>query len=469
MKNIFKSFFILPIILLLAVAFVVFQVKSKSPIAHQPATYPVKVVEVITAQKIPFRARAMAFGHVEPATELKAKAEVSGKIIYLHPHLKKGASVPKDTVVLQIEPTSFEISLDQSKAGLAGSESSLAQLQTEERSSRKALAIAQQNLNVGLAELARIEALVEKNLVTQSSVDKETQKVLSLRQQVQDIRGKLESFASRKAATEAQIKQSQSQVNQSQDTLGRTEISLPFDARIGAVSVEAGEFVPAGSILFEALGVQAVEINAELPSTQFRPLVAGLTSDVEGESTINLQNPNNFSTVLSKLGLEARVRLVGDLSGASVWQGELIRVSESVDPNRDTLGLTIEVKNPYQGIIPGQRPPLLKGMYTSVALYAPQQPMLILPRKALHQGRVYVAADDNTLSIQTVEILFMQGELVVINDSKADSLLGKKIIISDVIPVMQGLPLKTIEASEFAAELAQIALGEDKVQLGIAK
>lgn len=469
MRNIFKSFFVLPIILLLAVAFVVFQIKSKPPVEHQPATFPVKAVEVITAQKIPFRARAMAFGHVEPATELKANAEVSGKIIYIHPNLKKGGSLPKGTVVMQIEPTTFEISLDQSKAGLAGSQSSLAQLEAEERSAGKALSIAQQNLNVGLAELARIEALVEKSLVTRSSVDKEVQKVLSLRQQVQDIKGKLESFASRKAATEAQIKQSQSQVNQSRDTLGRTEISLPFDARIGAVSVQAGEFVPAGSILFEALGVQAIEINAELPSQQFRPLVAGLRSGIKGEATISLQDPNNFSTILSQLGLEARVRLVGDSGGASVWQGELTRISESVDPNRDTLGLTIEVKNPYQGVIPGQRPPLLKGMYTSVALYAPPRPMLILPRKALHQGRVYIATDDNTLSIQSVEIMFAQGELVVIKDAKIDSLLGKKVIISDVIPVMQGLPLKLIEASEFATELAQIALGEDARQLDMTK
>ena len=51
------------------------------------------------------------------------------------------------------------------------------------------------------------------------------------------------SYSSRKAATTAQISQSRSQVNQSTDTLGRTEVRLPFDARIGAVFVEKGEFI----------------------------------------------------------------------------------------------------------------------------------------------------------------------------------------------------------------------------------
>ena len=71
-------------------------------------------------------------------------------------------------------------------------------------------------------------------MIARSALDAEEQKVLSLRQQVADLQGKLSMFASRKAATSAQIKQSETQVDEKKDTLGRTEVSLPFDARIGA-------------------------------------------------------------------------------------------------------------------------------------------------------------------------------------------------------------------------------------------
>jgi multidrug efflux pump subunit AcrA (membrane-fusion protein) len=454
------SFLLLLLIVAGAVALVVTKVKNKPAVEHEVLQFPLKAVEVISAQKIPFRARALAFGNVEPATVLKAKSEVSGKVSYIHPQLKKGASLKKGTVVLRIEPTTYKLSLNQSKAGLAGSQSSLKQLETEEISTKRALSLSQKNLNVGMKELNRIKSLWNKRLIARSTLDKEEQKVLSLRQQVQDIRGKLSSYASRKAATRAQIKQSKSQVDQSQDKLGRTEVRLPFDARIGTVSVDKGEFTPAGGLLFEALGVQAVEINAQLPTKQFRPLVSGLASG-NGQS-ISLKTPEGIQGALSKMNLEARVRLVGDSSESVIWDGQLIRMSEAVDPTRDTLGLVIAVNKPYENIIPGKRPPLLKGMFTSVELLSPAKATLVVPRKAVHQGRVYVVAtkdDKPVLQIMPVHILFQEGEMLVLDELKDAELIGKQIIITDVIPVMEGLPLKIIEATEFQNKLIKDALG----------
>lgn len=462
-KKFFKSFIFLPLILGGAVFFIVNQVKQKSPIAHEERSYPVKAVEVITITKIPFRARALAFGNVEPATVLKAKSEVSGKVSYIHPKLKKGASLKKGTVVLRIEPTTYKLTLNQSQAGLAGSQSTLAQLKAEENSTKRSLNIAQKNLNVGMKELNRIKSLWNKRLISRSTLDKEEQRILTLRQQLQDIRGKLSSYKSRKAATRAQIKQSKSQVDQSKDKLGRTSVRLPFDARIGAVSVDKGEFIPAGGLLFEALGVQAVEINAQLPTKQFRPLVSGFGKP-EGKVRINLKSPEDMQIALSKMKLEARVRLVGssnnNASEDAIWHGKLVRLSESVDPTRDTLGLVVVVNKPYSGIIPGKRPPLLKGMYTSVEFLSPAQPTLILPRKAVHQGRVYIANEDNTLDIEPVHILFQEGNMLVLDNAKNNHLIGKKLIISDLIPVMKGMPLKTILANDYQKQLAIQALGK---------
>jgi len=459
MKKILKKFTILPIILIIAIVIVVVLVKIKSPAEHEEKGYPQKVVEVITAQKIPFRASAIAFGHVEPAVLLKAKSEVSGKIVYIHPNLEKGASIDQGTVVLRIEPTTFEISLNQSTAALAGSQSALTQLQVEEKSTKSALVIAQKKLTVQKKELERMQQLIVKGTISQSALDREEQAVLSQRQQIQDIQGKLSSFASRRAAINAQIKQSESLVNKSKDTLGRTEISMPFDARVGAVLVEEGEFVQAGGTLFEALGVQAVEINARLPLNQFRNLISGLF-DLNDNPSISLSSASSLQTALAQMQLEARVRLVGNSSEPSIWEGQLIRLSESVDPIRDTLGLVIAVNDPYEGVIPGVRPPLLKGMYTSVELFSPASPALVLPRKAVHQGRVYVAETDDTLSIRTLDILFTQGNLVVVADTEnAGIKVGERVIISDVIPVMDGLPLKVIPADEYEHQLARHAAG----------
>jgi len=451
MKNILQRAVILPLIVIIAVALVILKVKTKPPIEHEELQFPVKTVEVITARKIPFRARSTAYGNVEPAVLMLAKAEVAGKISYIHPLLKQGGNLPQGTVALRIEPTTFEFSLDQSRAVLAASQSALIQLEVEENTTRGSLEIAEKNLQVGQKELDRLLSVWEKKLISRSVVDAEEQKVLQLRQQVADMEGKLTGFASRKAATQAQIRQSESQLAQSEDTLGRTEVRVPFDARIGEVLVEKGEFTAIGNVLFEASGVQAVEINAQLPIRQFRLLLMG-----NAEKALSLQSPQALQATILQMRLEARVSLVGFEGGTAKWQGELLRISEAIDPTRNTLGVVVAVNNPYEGVIPGKRPPLLKGMYTAVELYAPVTEILVLPRKAIHQGRVYIANDENQLEIRKVKILHKQGGLVILDSGVEE---GEKVIITDVIPVINGLPLNPIEALEYEEKMARDALG----------
>ena len=446
-----KKSFMLPLIIVIALALVIYKVKSRPAIEHQVLSFPTKAVEVITAKVLPFRSRAVAYGHVEPSVLLNTRTEVGGKISYIHPALKRGASLSKGTVVLRIEPTALEFSLDKSKAGLAGSESSLQQLKVEEASTRRSLTIAQQNLQTEEKELARLQQILQQDLVARSTVDTEAQKVLQLRQQLEDLRGRLASYASRQAAIKATIKQSQTQLSQSQDTLGRSEIKLPFDARIGAVLVEKGEYVSIGNPLFEALGTQAVEINAQLPIRQLYSLIAGTE-----KHKINLQNPEDLQAEFSKIQLEASISLVRVEGSTEKWPGKLVRIGESIDPTRDTATLVVAVDNPYNNVVPGQRPPLLKGMYTAVEFYTPPRDMLVLPRKAIHQGRVYIANTDNNLEIRTVKITHTQGQLVVIGDGIN---AGEKIIITDVIPVMEGLPLKPFHADSVEKQLAIDALG----------
>ena len=455
MKKLFQKAFVLPLIIAIAIAAVVYKVKSRAPLEHVDSQFPEKVVEVITVKKLPFRSRATAYGHVEPSVLLKAKAEVSGKISYIHPELKQGGSLPARTVVLRIEPTTFEFSLGQSEAGLASTRSSLEQLEAEEKSIRRQLGIAQRNLSVGQKELDRINTIWEKRLIARSALDAEEQKVLSLRQQVADLQGKLSMFASRKAATSAQIKQSETQVDEKKDTLGRTEVSLPFDARIGAVDVEQDEFIAAGSQLFEASGTQSVEINAQLPVKHFRPLISTMNL-----GSPDLQDPSNFQNILSGWDLEARVRLVGDTSKGDngLWHGTLARISESIDPVRDTVGLVVIVDKPYEGVIPGERPPLLKGMYTSIEFLAAAEPTLIIPRKAIHQGRVYVVSVENKLTIRPINISSEQGQLAVVESGLEES---DQIIITDVVPVIEGLPLKLIQATDYEEDIRILAAGEE--------
>ena len=454
MKLNLKSGFALLLVLAVAFAIAFVLVKNKAPLEHVAAEMPSRVADVITVQKIPFRSRVTAYGNVEPAITLNSMAEVSGKISYVHPNLKAGETILAGTRVVLIESEDYERSLQQTREDLKASRSSLAELEVEQESTQRSLELSRKNLEVGEAELARIRDVYQKRLVAKSTLDAEEQKVIQLRQQVEDLQGRMDGYRSRRQSIEAQIARTEQEVQNRATILGRTEITLPFDARIGTVSIDQNEFVNVGSPLFEAIDLKGVEIRAQLPIESMRKLV----SHLEGRAPLNRQFVQTGGRINESLGLSARVRLVSNLPDA-VWEARVLRISEAIDETRQTLGVVVGIDDPYEKIIPGRRPPLLKGMFTAVDLLAPEQSAMVIPRKAVHEGRVYIAGDDDRLEIRPLEIQLAQGDLVVVRGGIE---AGERIVITDLTPVIEGMPLEVRPAPEVENYLLRRAVGADR-------
>jgi multidrug efflux pump subunit AcrA (membrane-fusion protein) len=153
------------------------------------------------------------------------------------------------------------------------------------------------------------------------------------------------------------------------------------------------------------------------------------------------------------LQLDVDVALVGDQALDARWQGQLEQISAAIDPTRNTLGLLVSVSDPYGNIIPGKRPPLIKGMYVAVTFTAPAIEAMVIPRSALHEGRVYVADEQSQLAIKPVDIDFIDGESVVLLSAQSALQPGDRIITSDVIPLIPGMPL-TLSADVEASDTA---------------
>lgn len=442
-----------PLILLVAIVLGALaaglMIKNRAPVSHVPDAMAARAVDVVEVQPLPFRARVSAYGNVEPAIAFLGRAELNGKITYLHPELRQGGSIKAQTIVIRIDPDDVLVALRQSEADLQASQSALVQLQEEEKTVSRALQLARKNLSVGEQELARIRDIWEKKLIARSVLDAEEQKVIQLRQSVSDLQGQLNTFSSRIASENARISRAQEQVKGQQTALGRTEIRMPFDARIGAVAVEQGEFVTAGSQLFEALNVDGVEIDAQVPVQQMRGLVLPLREQLSGFAATDL------GRMLTSLELTARVSMVGDLPDA-VWQGRVLRFGEAIDPVRRTFSVVVGVDNPYGQVIPGRRPPLIKGMYTQVEVFAPPRSALVIPYRALHEGRVYLADAGDRLEIRAVKVLASYGELAVIEQGLAP---GDRLILTDLVPVIPGMPLSVRRDSAAEAGLQQLAAG----------
>ncbi|HEY5738746.1 MAG TPA: HlyD family secretion protein [Gammaproteobacteria bacterium] len=444
--------FALLLALAVAAAIAVVLVNSRVPLEHVAVEMPRRAVEALVVREIDFRSRITAYGNVEPAITLDSMAEVSGKISYVHPNLKSGETIPAGTLVVSIEAEDYELSLQQTREDLKASRSALAELEAEVKSTRRSLELARENLVVGEAELARIRDVYRQQLIAKSTLDAEEQKVIQLRQQVEDLQGRIDSQASRRQSIEAQIARAEQEVQNRATILGRTGTTLPFDARIGSVSIDENEFVTVGSPLFEAIDLRGVEISAQLPLVSMRQLI----SHLEDREVALQQFVQTGGRINESLGLSARVRLVNGMPEA-VWDARVLRISEAIDETRQTLGVVVGVDDPYEKIIPGRRPPLLKGMYTAVDLFAPQRSALVIPRRALHEGRVYLADADDRLEIRAVDVQLTQGELAVIRGGLE---IGERVIVNDLVPVIAGMPLEVNLVAGIEEDLRRRALGE---------
>jgi len=452
-----KKYPILFIVIGLGIVIAFFLVKSKNSMQHEAVVMPKKAVEIITASNIPFRTRITAYGNVEPAITLNGMAEVSGKISYLHPSLKSGETIPAGTLVVRIDAKDYAVSLKQTQADLRASRSALKELAVSEKSTKRSLLLAEKNLKVGEAEYTRIEQIWKQRVISKSTLDAEEQKVLQLRQQVEELQGKMNSYDSRKQSVKSQITRAEQEVKNRETILGRTEIILPFDARIGTVSIEKNEFVSVGTVLFEAIDLKGVEINAHLPMDAMRKLV----NHLQGTPAAGRQIAHG-GRINDSLGLSAMVRLVNGMPGA-LWEARVLRLSDAIDPTRQTLGIVVGVDDPYEKIIPGIRPPLIKGMYTAVDIFAPVHSAMVIPRKAVHQGRVYIANTENRLTIRSVDIQLVQADIVVVRSGIKE---GERVIITDMTPVIEGMPLQVTAATDFENKMKRRAAGE---QLGLAQ
>jgi multidrug efflux pump subunit AcrA (membrane-fusion protein) len=139
------------------------------------------------------------------------------------------------------------------------------------------------------------------------------------------------------------------------------------------------------------------------------------------------------------------------------WEGRFARIDATIDPQTRTVGVIVAVDNPYEKIKPGIRPPLVRNMFCEVELKGRAIPnRLVIPRSALHEGYIYAVNPENRLSRKKVEIDFSQTNFYVVNSGVNP---GERIVVSDLIPAIDGMLLEPIEDVELDKQLMAEASG----------
>ncbi len=449
---IWKKFLFIPAIAIGVIGFV-FLVKGSEgpqqrPLSEQALS--VRVIEVPAVKVIP---RALAYGNVQPGTVWEAIAEVSGKVVERHRQLEKGAILKGGQLLLRLDPTDYELAIAQSKANLQSIEAQLNELKVKENNTRVSLRIEQQVLNVAKKEWNRMRKLLKRRTISQNTVDQQERTVLAQSQKVQSLQNTLNLIPAERQVLTAQLAVANTQLESAKLKLKRTKITLPFDARIAEVNVEKAQFAKQGQTLVIADSIDVAEVSAQVAMQNARHLLQAPPSK-RGRKL-------DFSNLPKIFGLSATVRLrVGDFKVE--WPGRFVRASDAVDPQTRTTGIVVAVDDPYRQAIPGIRPPLIKNMFVEVELRGrPRPASLIIPRAALHNKQVYMVNQENRLEKRTVETAFFQTNFVAIKNGLKK---GEQVVVSDLIPAIEGMLLKPVVDTRMTEALLNEAQGKSHVK-----
>ncbi len=439
-KQLMKTRFALPIIGLCGFVLMILIIKLQPNLQHEETSGLAVPVNYINVQTNLIKPEIIGFGVIKPDVKLQAKAEVSGRVTYIHPQLKKGEMFFKDTLLLVIDDKDYLLQLKQAQADLLVNKANLQEMKLIIDNNALELTLALEKLSVRDVEYKRMFKLSKTGVVSQSTLNAEKQNLLRQKQEVQQLENKKTTLPSTLEVMKAQLAISEAKLEKSQRDLDRTQVRMPFDGRISQVYTEFGQYVTAGGLstagqLFDAFSLNKMIINAQFPLDQFRTFAQNFNQQTFSDN----KNPPTMAQVLDSLGLTA---VVEDPSGLfKPWPAKVERFSDDLDSKSRTVGVMISVLDSYKEVLPGSRPPLLEGMYMKIVLSGKAKNMRSIPRFAMHNKQVYIIDNENKLKRLSLSNIQYHGDLVLVEKVLKEN---DKIITSDVFPAVDGMSVLPI-------------------------
>ncbi|MEN8213047.1 MAG: efflux RND transporter periplasmic adaptor subunit [Pseudomonadota bacterium] len=446
-----KPLLIIPAILVGVGIFVV-QKKIGSKPVQLPVVERATSVRVMSVPRSDVIPHLSATGNVQPGKVWNAVAQVSGKVVELHPRLERGELIRVGEVLLKIDPSDYELAIVQAETAIESTGVQLAQVDVQEQNARASLEIEQQALKITEDELQRKQRLLANKTVSHSEYEKEQRVFLQQKQSVQALLNSITLYPVERKKLQAELAKLEAQLAAARLSLERTTVTMPFNGRIAKVAVEDQQLVNdrLGAMVV-ADGIDKAEVAVQIPMGR----LAGL---IHSREVINIAEAGN-TEIGKKLGLTATVLL--QQSGLSVaWDASVARLSDELDPRTRTIGVIVEVDKPYAQVQPGKRPPLVKGMFVKVDLSGrPYKDAIVIPASALHQEMVYLVDAQQRLERRQVKPAARGADYVVIKEGLE---AGERIVLSGLAPAIDGMLLAPVDDEETLQQLLASVKGGDK-------
>ena len=413
---------------------------------NTPPTETAIAVRVTKLQPTSFEATASGFGRVVAQNTWQAISQVDGRVVEMADELAIGRIIKAGTVIVKIDPRTYEIAKAKAEANVASAKSQLTEIDEKEKNSRASLKLENEIEEFLQKDFTRKAALVKSKTLAQATLDQSNRELLSQQKKVLDLKNTLALFPVQRISLKAAMASRQAELEEAERNLQNAVISAPLTGRVTEKNLAVGQYARPGDKLVSMENISASEIVAEFQPSSLSRLVRALLPENEiapliqpgGEAAIGL---------LKNLGIKARVESkFGDRTFQ--WPAQVMRQRGSADSATGALGIVVRVEKADQPDPAKRRPPLNNGTFVEVILSAPEKEDLLIARDAVHIGKdgkyfVYVIDDDQRLRRRDFVPGPAVGDALIIREGIKS---GETIVLSNPQPAIIGMKLTPIVA-----------------------
>src|SRR5262245_43953422 len=278
----------------------------------------------------------VASGTLNAVTTVQVGSQISGQVKEIFADFN--TAVKKDQIIAQIDPSTFELRVNQARADLDSAEGSVAVARAGLVAQQAEIGRVKVTLADAQRDVERKKALVEKKFLSPAELDKSVVVLDTTREQLKAVQAQLKVSEAQLASARAAVKQRESLLRQAQVDLERTIIRAPVDGTVILRNVDAGQTVAASlqaPVLFTiAQDLRDMQVEAAIDEADVGRLRMGLGATFavdafprrtfNGEikqirkSPQNVQNVVSYTVVISAQnpdlallpGMTANVRIV---------------------------------------------------------------------------------------------------------------------------------------------------------------
>ncbi|MCB1184538.1 efflux RND transporter periplasmic adaptor subunit [bacterium] len=341
-----------------------------------PASRPVVAVITVPEEATPVQIRS--FGSVRAKRSVTIVPQVSGEVLAKSAAFESGSFITAGEVLLRIDDTDYVMAAATARSNVAQAEVNLA--------------MAEEEAAVAVREWERLGG-------------EGTPSDLVLRKpQLQLAEAGLEA---------ARAAQAQAEVN-----LSRCTIRAPFDGRVLAADVDAGQYLRAGNPVGTVYATDLAEVVVSIADADMAWIQVSATPDPAG----------------------VPVDVSAEFGGRRHhWAGRAVRLGGAVDERSRLVPVVVEIPDPYRR--DGDRPALVEGMFVEVLFSTPPAAgSVVIPRAALRPDDVvWVVGGEGRLDVRGVTVARADARQAVIVAGLAP---GERVCTSNLQYVTDGMPVR---------------------------